>query len=178
MNNEKIGVSEIDTLDPTEVQQDENRILTFRLEKQFYGISIAYVEQIVSMQPLTEVPEFPPYAKGIMSLRGEVIPIVDLRMCLGMKQAAYTERTCILIANIGELHLGCIVDEVDAVVIVTQEQLAPAPRMAEGSTKDNCTSGIAKLPGESGREKVIVCLDAAKLLRADELSALQKASQK
>ncbi len=178
MSIEKNGAVQTDITDPAEEQRDENRILTFRLEKQFYGVSIAHVEQIISMQPLTEVPEFPAYAKGIMSLRGEVIPVVDLRMCLGMKEAPYTERTCIVIANIGTLHLGCIVDEVDAVAGVSDEQLLPAPRMAEESARDNCTSGIAKLQGEEGREKVVICLDFARLLRTDEISALQKASQK
>ena len=178
MSIEKNDAPEMDVFDAPETQQEENRILTFRLEKQFYGISITHVEQILSMQPLTGVPEFPAYAKGVMSLRGEVIPVVDLRMCIGLAEAPHTERTCIVITNIGALHIGCIVDEVDTVVSVSEEELLPAPRMAETSARENCTSGIAKLTGEDGRERAVICLDLSKLLRADEISALQKASEK
>lgn len=178
MSIEKNDAPEMDVFDMAETQQEENRILTFRLEKQFYGVSITHVEQILSMQPLTAMPEFPPYAKGVINLRGNIVPVIDLRLRIGLAETPYTERTCIVIINFDSFKLGCIVDEVDAVVDVPEDRLAPAPRMAGEDSNNRSMTGIAKLTAEDGRERAVICLDLSKLLRAEEISALQKASEK
>ncbi len=159
------------------VAELNDQYLTFHLEKQLYGVSINYVEQIISMQPVTEVPEYPSYAKGIVSLRGSIIPVIDLRMRLGRAETVYTERTCIVIVNIGEYQLGCIVDEVDAVVHVADSQIEPPPRMKEVGTTNRYLTGIARLPSdESTGEKIILCLDLTKILLQDEFDALANAT--
>ena len=155
------------------VTEVDNQLLTFHLDRQLYGVSIAHVEQIISMQPITEIPEFPSYAKGVVSLRGNIIPVIDLRLRLGKAETGYTERTCIVIITVGELQLGCIVDEVDAVVHVTEEQIVPPPRMAKESASNRYLTGIAKLPGENGAaEKIVLCLELSKLLLQDEFALL------
>lgn len=159
------------------VSELNDQYLTFHLEKQLYGVSINYVEQIISMQPVTEVPEYPPYAKGIVSLRGSIIPIIDLRMRLGRTETVYTERTCIVIITLGEYQLGCIVDEVDAVVHIADSQIEPPPRMKEASTSNRYLTGIARLPSEDGiGEKIVLCLDLTKILLQDEFDALANAA--
>lgn len=93
----------------------EGKWLTFWLDRQLFGVSIANVEQIVSMQPITEIPEYPVYAKGIISLRGNIIPLIDLRLRLGKQEAEYNDHTCIIIISTKSGQFGFIVDEVDAV---------------------------------------------------------------
>ena len=173
-NQKEILYAETVDVDATEAN---DQYLTFRLEKQLYGVSINYVEQIISMQPVTEVPEYPPYAKGIVSLRGSIIPIIDLRMRLGRTETEYTERTCIVITSIGDHQLGCIVDEVDAVIHVADSQIEPPPRMNEVSTANRYLTGIARIPGENDAgEKIVLCLDLTKILLQDEFSTLTSAA--
>ena len=156
------------------VTELDNQLLTFRLERQLYGVSIGHVEQIISMQPITEIPEYPVYAKGVVSLRGNIIPVIDLRLRLNRPEAAYTERTCIVIINVDDSQLGCIVDEVDAVVHVTEEQISPPPHMSEESASSRYLTGIAKLSGENDSEKIVLCLDLSKVLLQDEFSLLSE----
>ena len=166
-----------EAIDTENVAELNDQYHTFRLEKQLYGVSINYVEQIISMQPVTEVPEYPPYAKGIVSLRGSIIPIIDLRMRLGRTETVYTERTCIVIINVGEHQLGCIVDEVDAVVHVADSQIEPPPRMNEASTANRYLTGIARLLGDNDAgEKIVLCLDLTKILLQDEFDTLTNAA--
>ena len=95
------------TQDPTNPDL-EGKWLSFWLDGQLYGSSIVHVEQIVSMMPITEVPEYPHYAKGIINIRGSIVPLIDLRLRLGKEEAAYTDHTCIIICRIGEDQIGFI----------------------------------------------------------------------
>ncbi len=152
----------------------DDQLLTFVLDRQVYGVPIAQVEQIISMQPVTEVPEYPSYAKGIVSLRGSVVPIVDLRLRLGKAEAAYTERTCIVVVKVGELMLGCIVDEVDSVIHVAPEQISPPPQVTDESASGRYLTGIARIESEGG-ERLVLCLDLSRVLLQDEFAALTRA---
>ena len=156
--------------------EQDNQLLTVWLDGQLYGAAIDHVDQIISMQPISSVPEFPPYAKGIINLRGSIIPVIDLRLRLGKQETAYTERTCIVNILVGNQQLGCIVDAVDAVVHVTDDQILPPPQMSEKTSANRYLTGIAQLSTESGgAEKVVLCLDLTKLLLQDEFSALNDA---
>lgn len=149
----------------------EGKWLTFWMDKQLFGVSIANVEQIVSMQPITEVPDYPAYAKGIINLRGSIIPVVDLRLRLGKQEMTYDDHTCIIINNVKDSQLGFIVDEVDAVIDIPPSNIAPPPQMGEDVTNRYLT-GVARISGDDGAEKIVLCLDATKVLREDELSSL------
>lgn len=143
--------------------------LTFRLEQQLYGVPINYVEQIINMQEVIEVPGYPPYAKGIVNLRGSIVPILDLRMRLGRTEGMYTQRTCIVIMSINDQQMGYIVDEVDAVVVVSNKQIEPPPHMRDVSEDKRYLTGIAKLPGENGvGEKIVLCLEPTKIELEDQ----------
>lgn len=107
-----------------------NRYLTFWTAERIFGVSIADVVQIVQMQPFTEVPEFPAYAKGIITLRGKIIPIIDVRRRFGLPDAAYDDRTCIVVCSIGSKYLGFIVDRVDEVTFIPPEEIAEPPSLA------------------------------------------------
>ena len=128
------------------------------------SMNMRYVEQIINMQEVIEVPGYPPYAKGIVNLRGSIVPILDLRMRLGRTEGMYTQRTCIVIMSINDQQMGYIVDEVDAVVVVSNKQIEPPPHMRDVSEDKRYLTGIAKLPGENGvGEKIVLCLEPTKI---------------
>lgn len=146
--------------------------LTFWLDGQLFGSSIVHVEQILSMVPITEVPEYPPYAKGVINIRGAIIPLIDLRLRLGKAEAEYTEHTCIIICRIGEDQIGFIADSVDAVMTITSEQISAPPQVGEDTT-NRYLVGIGRVPAEDGTgEKLVLCLDTTKVLLRDELDEL------
>lgn len=167
--------AKINTVEQTMVENNpdlESKWLTFWLDGQLFGSSILHVEQIVSMMPITEVPEYPHYAKGIINIRGTIVPLIDLRLRLGKEEAAYTDHTCIIICRIGEDQIGFIADSVDAVLTIKPEQISAPPQLGEDST-NRYLIGIARIPDESeGQEKLVLCMDTTKVLLRDELEGL------
>lgn len=142
--------------------------LTFWLDGQLFGASIVHVEQILSMMPITEVPEYPNYAKGVINIRGAIIPLIDLRLRLGKEEAAYTEHTCIIICRVGEDQIGFIADSVDAVITIAPGQISAPPQVVEDTT-NRYLVGIARIPTEDSTvEKLVLCLDTAKALLRNE----------
>lgn len=153
----------------------DEKWLTFWMEKQLFCVSIAGVEQIVSMQSITQIPEYPPYAKGIISLRGAIIPVIDLRLRMGKQEIEYTDHTCIIINRVGDDQLGFIVDEVDAVIDIPAQAVLPPPKMGDDSV-NRYLLGIARITQENDKETMILCLNAAKILRDDEVGSLASAA--
>ena len=152
----------------------ESKWLTFWLDGQLFGSSILHVEQIVSMMPITEVPEYPHYAKGIINIRGVIVPLIDLRLRLGKEETAYTDHTCIIICRIGEDQIGFIADSVDAVLTIKPEQISAPPQIGEEAT-NRYLIGIARIPSEDGsQEKLVLCMDTTKVLLRDELDELAR----
>ena len=155
-------------------QEPIQKWLTFRLDGQLYGASIIHTEQILSMMPVTAVPEYPAYAKGVIDLRGTIIPLIDLRLRFGKREAAYTEHTCIITCRVDEDLIGFIVDEVDAVLDIDEKQISPPPRVSEDPAARYLT-GIARVGGGSdGKEKIVLCIDVTMILRREELRSLIK----
>lgn len=152
----------------------DSQLLTFWLDGQMFGVSITNVAQIISMLPITEMPETPEYVKGIINLRGNIIPIVDMRLRLNKPEAEYTDRTCIVITNINNDQLGFIVDEVDAVLRVSKEQISDAPKIGDEYT-NRYLNGIAKVPSADGADKIVLWLNLAKILHQKELDELNQA---
>ena len=138
------------------------KFLTFFTESQLFGVPISDVVQIVGMQKITEIPEFPYYAKGIINLRGEIIPVMDMRLRLGKMEATYDERTCIIVTSINQHYVGLIVDQVDEVTQISDEQISPPPTIA--STNSSYLVGIGKLT-----DKVVLLMNTGKLLGNEEL---------
>lgn len=142
----------------------EGRYLTFWVQKQLFGISIDKVVQIVGMQEITELPEQPEYAKGVINLRGQIIPVIDVRLRIGKQEAQYTERTCIIITHMSGKDFGLIVDEVDEVTNIVSERISPPPQM--GKDKVNCyLTGIARMGSQENKtEKVVLLVHPGKLV--------------
>lgn len=145
------------------------KYLTFSLGSEFYGIEIKYVTEIVGIQPITEVPELPEYIKGIINLRGKIIPVMDVRLRFKKGQMDYNDRTCIIVIDILDISIGMIVDAVSEVLSISEEEIVPPPDVNKNGKK--YIKGI----GKSGSEVTLI-LDCEKLIDEEEAEALGKTS--
>lgn len=149
-----------------EIDLQEKKYLTFLIDKQFYAYPITDVIEIIAVQDITPIPEFPLYVKGIINLRGRIIPIIDVRLRFHKEEAEYTERTCIIVVNISGVDIGFIVDTVDEVLDIEDENISAAPMItSDRSTK--YVTGVGKING-----RIILLLDAHKMLNEEEITNL------
>lgn len=107
----------------------EGKFLTFFLNREEYGIEIRYVREIIGIQTITDVPDMPEYIRGVINLRGKVIPVMDMRMRFQLSLREYDDRTCIIVINIEEQLLGLIVDRVSEVLDINKEQMEESPNV-------------------------------------------------
>lgn len=135
------------------------RFLTFTTDGEIYGIEIKYVIEIIGLQNITRVPEVPHYVKGIINLRGKIIPVIDIRAKFGKPAVEYDERTCIIVIEIEDIAAGFIVDMVDEVMNIEDEDMAAPPAVKAGSD-EGYIKGIGKAAGQ-----VQLILDCEKLLK-------------
>ena len=141
----------------------KDKYLTFFTDNQLFGIPIADVVQIVGMQEITAVPEFPAYAKGVINLRGIIIPIIDVRLRLKKDEIGYNERTCIIVTSINGSYIGFIVDSVNEVTDVHNENISNPPHMGSDYVNTYIT-GIAKI-----NDQIVLMMDLKKILNEKEL---------
>ncbi|MBF0201529.1 MAG: purine-binding chemotaxis protein CheW [Desulfamplus sp.] len=159
--------------DQTEnICEKEGKYLTFSLAGEEYGIGILQVKEIIGMMPITTVPRTPDFVKGVINLRGKVIPVIDLRLRFSIEESRYTERTCIIVVEIsgthGDMVIGIVVDSVSEVLNIKKEQIEPSPSFGT-SLDSEYILGMAKL--DNG---VKILLDINKVLGADDISMLEK----
>lgn len=102
-------------------------VLLFSIDGRDYGIEIEYVTEIIGVQQITVVPKVPDYIKGVINIRGKVIPVISVRKRFGIEEKAFDERTCIIVVNVNDLAIGIIVDRVKEVINVTKEQVTSTP---------------------------------------------------
>ncbi|GHT41240.1 chemotaxis protein CheW [Planctomycetales bacterium] len=142
--------------------------LSFRLGDEDYCLEIRHVTEIVGIQKVTEVPDMPHYVKGVVNLRGQVIPVIDMRLRFNMAGRDYDERTCIVVINLraGQVQVGLVVDTVNEVRSIEESNVSPPPKSGTGQ----CAQYIRGL-GKVG-DDVKIILDANKLLFEDELASL------
>ena len=140
---------------------DENamdgKFLTFHLADEDYGIAIQYVTEIIGIQKITEVPDMPDYVKGVINLRGRVIPVMDVRTRFCMAAREYDDRTCIVVVNVDDKSIGLVVDMVNEVADIPEAQIEPPP--SAGRKGSNYIFGIGKIEDE-----VKILLDVTTLL--------------
>jgi purine-binding chemotaxis protein CheW len=148
-------------------QDDEdalaNKYLLATLGKETYGIDISFVTDILEMQKITEVPDMPDYVRGVINLRGQVIPAMDLRLKFSMPFRDYDDRTCIIIVNVGDNSIGFIVDTVSEVIEIPEADIDPPPEYQaageKGAKKRQFISGLGK-----SEDSVKLLLDVAGLV--------------
>ena len=158
----------------TAVEEREGKYLTFTLADEEYGIGILKIKEIIGMMKVTTVPQTPEFVKGVINLRGKVIPVIDLKLRFGMEPTDYTERTCIIVVEIdgttGTVQIGIVVDAVSEVLNISGKDIEDTPTFG---TKLDTTYilGMAKMEGG-----VKILLDIDRVLNGNEISALEKAA--
>ncbi len=138
------------------------RYLTFYLDEEIYGIKIGYVTEIIGLQPITKVPEVAAYIKGIINLRGKIIPVVDMRLKFGKAPIDYNDRTCIIVVDTDNMTVGLIVDKVSEVMTIGEENVVPPPNYKTG-IKNRYLQGIGKVNAD-----VILLLECTMLFDESE----------
>jgi purine-binding chemotaxis protein CheW len=150
------------------------KYLSFSLAEEEYGIGILQIKEIIGMMNITVIPKSPDFVKGVINLRGKVIPVIDLRLKFGMESIPYAERTCIIVVEVdsssGTMLIGIVVDSVSEVLNVRGENIEPPPAFG-ASLETDYILGMAKM--DSG---VKILLDINKVLGADEIAGLEKVS--
>ena len=147
------------------------KYLAFVLGSEVYGIDIQRIQEIIGIMPVTHVPRTPSYIRGVINLRGKVIPVADLRLRFGMEGRADTERTCIIVLEIAngtrDTIAGIIVDAVSDVQTITGEQIEPAPSF-DSDVESSFILGMGKVG-----DKVMMLLDPDGVLSVEEILALK-----
>ncbi len=149
----------------------EGKFLTFSLANEEYGIGILKVREIIGMMPIRTVPQTPGFVKGVINLRGKVIPVVDLRLKFGMEEIDYTERTSIIVVDVANgggsfVHIGIVVDFVSEVINIKGDEIEPAPTFGSQLNTEYIL-GMAKV-GKS----VKILLDIDRILAVEDLSGM------
>ncbi|MDW7675917.1 MAG: chemotaxis protein CheW [Bacillota bacterium] len=150
-------------LEQEDTQKD--KFLTFSLGSEFYGMEIKHVTEIIGLQPITEVPEVPDYVKGIINLRGKIIPVMDVRLRFKKPFREYNDRTCVIVIDIKDIAVGLIVDSVSEVLAIPEEEIVSPPEVSKSGNK--YIKGIGKVGSE-----VKLILDCNKLLNDEEADSL------
>jgi purine-binding chemotaxis protein CheW len=157
----------------TMVERD-GKYLTFSLAEEEYGIGILKVKEIIGMMPITTIPQTPDFLKGVINLRGKVIPVVDLRLKFNMNATDYSDRICIIVVEIdgstGTVMIGIVVDAVSEVLNIDDENIEDTPTFGAKLNTDYIL-GMAKMEGG-----VKILLDIDKVLSADEITTLEEAA--
>lgn len=151
------------------MEEDEDtqkgKYLTFLLDSESYGIGINNVTEIIGIQPITLVPELPDYIRGIINLRGKIIPVMDVRLRFKKAFREYNDRTCIIVIDINDLSIGLIVDSVSEVLVIPDQEIIPPPSINKVSNK--YIKGIGKTDNQ-----VKLILDCDKLIGEDDADIL------
>jgi purine-binding chemotaxis protein CheW len=149
-----------------EIKTSEAEVLSFKLGKEEYAISILKVQEIRGYESVTRIANAPDYVKGVINLRGIIVPIVDMRIKFGLRAPTYDQFTVVIILNIDHRVIGIVVDSVSDVVTLTPDQVRPAPEMG-AHVESNYLQGLGTLG-----ERMLILIDIDKLMRSDEIGLI------
>ena len=154
------------------VKKQDNKYLTFKLGEEKYAIPIIKIKEIIGMISITKVPKLPEFIKGVINLRGRIIPVIDLRLKLGLEQKDYNERTSIIVIELlttnETLTSGLIVDTVNDVLDIAKENIEPPPKYGAGVNQE-FLKGMGKV-----KDEVIMLIDVDKVFSEEETEKLEK----
>lgn len=154
-----------------ELEEDsqKGKFMTFRTDKEFFGINISYVNEIIMMQPITAIPETEDYIKGLINLRGKIIPVIDVRVRFKMEPLEYTDRTCIIVINVKNTVIGLIVEQIAEVDTISDDDIVPPPSLGHREHEHSkYVYGLARTG-----ETVKLLIDPEKLIRDEDLEAFE-----
>lgn len=147
----------------------QGKYMTFQVGTDFFGIELKYVNEIIQMQPVTPIPEVERFIKGLINLRGKIIPVIDVADRFGKESFEYNDRTCVIVIEVKNIEVGLIIENIAEVVSIEAEDILPPPSIGHGSVQSKFIHGIGKIGDE-----VKLLLDPIKLLSDDALDFIDK----
>ena len=148
----------------------KDKYVTFKSGSEYFGIKIEYVNEIIVYQEITEIPETEDYIKGLINLRGKIIPVVDARIRFRQEQFEYNDRTCIIVLNVKNIVVCIIVEKIAEVVEITEGNIVPNPKIGKADKSQNkYVYGIGRVG-----DKVKLLLDPEKLLNDEDTALLEQ----
>ncbi|WP_026888568.1 chemotaxis protein CheW [Clostridium beijerinckii] len=159
----------LDVMIENKEDTQKDKYLIFSIGQECYGIDIKYVIEIIGVEPITEIPEVPKYIRGVINLRGKIIPVMDVRVKLKKEEKEYDDRTCIIVVQIENIDIGLIIDKVIEVANIDEKNISPPPKVnLERCNSNSYIKGIAKIQNE-----VRLLIDCNRLLKDDEIEELK-----
>ncbi len=158
-------------MDGNEKQRD--KYVTFKSGNEYFGLKIEYVNEIIVYQEITEIPESDDYIKGLINLRGKIIPVIDVRVRFKQEQLEYTDRTCIIIVNVNDIVVGLIVEKIAEVVEIKEEDILPPPSIVIGGDEKVQNKYVYAI-GKVG-DSVKLLVDPDRILKDEDLSLMEQA---
>lgn len=156
-----------------EMDTQKDKYVTFMSGDEYFGLKIEYANEIIVLQEITTVPESEDYIKGLINLRGKIIPVIDVRLRFNQEPFEYNDRTCIIVINVQSTVVGLIVERIAEVVEISEENLLPAPSIKhEDEGRNRYVYAIGKVD-----DQVKLLLDPEKLLNDEDITALEKAGE-
>ena len=155
-------------------ERDAQKVMymTFKSGNEYFGMKIQYVSEIIPYQAITAIPETEEYIKGLINLRGKIIPVIDISLRFKQEPFEYNDRTCIIVLNVQSTVVGLIIEKIAEVVEIQEENILPPPSIGKSDRVQNkYVYGIGKV-GDS----VKLLLDPEKLLNDEDMSALEQAN--
>ena len=152
----------------THAAEDANQFVTFAIGSEVYGVEVLRVQEIIGMTQITHVPNAVAFMKGVINLRGAVVPVIDMRLKFGMSEKEYDAFTVIIIVEISDRLIGMIVDTVSDVANIPLETIQNTPHFTAQIATD-FVRGIGQL-----EDKLVIILDVEKILTADEMKNIEK----
>ncbi|MGN1158534.1 MAG: chemotaxis protein CheW [Agathobacter sp.] len=146
----------------------KGKYVTFKSGNEYFGLKIQYVNEIIVFQEITKIPESEDYIKGLINLRGKIIPVIDVRLRFKQEPFEYTDRTCIIVVNVKNIVVGLIVEKIAEVVEIQDENIIPSPTVGKADKSQN---KYVYAIGKVG-DKVKLLLDPDRLLNDEEINAL------
>lgn len=157
-----------------EEDSQKGMFMTFQTGKEFFGISISYVNEIIAMQPIVAIPEVDDYIKGLINLRGKIIPVIDVRVRFKMEPCEYTDRTCIIVIDVKSTMIGLIVERLADVDTIAEDSIVPPPSLGRKEHEHNkYVYGLARTG-----DTVTLLLDPEKLIKQDDIAAAVEDARK
>ena len=146
----------------------KGKYVTFKSGNEYFGLKIQYVNEIIVFQEITKIPESEDYIKGLINLRGKIIPVIDVRIRFKQEPFEYTDRTCIIVVNVKNIVVGLIVEQIAEVVEIREENIIPSPSVGKADKSQN---KYVYAIGKVG-DQVKLLLDPDRLLNDEEITAL------
>ncbi|MDE6713907.1 MAG: chemotaxis protein CheW [Lachnospiraceae bacterium] len=156
----------------SEHDAQKGKYMTFKSGSEYFALKIQYVSEIICFQAITPIPETEDYIKGLINLRGKIIPVIDVRLRFKQEPLEYDDRTCIMVINVKSIVVGLIIEKIAEVVEIQEENILPPPRVGKADkTQNKYVYGIGRVGNT-----VKLLLDPDKLINDEDLSAVDQSN--